>query len=370
MLSSDPHQRLSRHEALLDLLTHMLRQTSVEAIAAVVAERWKYCATIHCWRLILADQGDRFLVIDAALAQVKISYLARAELDPADTVRLDRQIPERLSRGQIDAATPPLAAHLRAASIQQVVVLHFGERQSLGRAMLYAGVSQGDFDKLDLKFITAVGAHFAYHIDACRQQERIIDALTVISFRDGLTQIPNRKKLDEQLPIEWRRAMRNGTSLSFLMIDVDHFKQFNDRFGHMAGDDCLKKVAAAIAGQARRASDLPARYGGEEFAVLLPETTSAGAMVVAARVNEAVRALSIPHFIAGRETFVTISVGCASATPSAPGFGAPSTEDALLKAADAALYAAKRQGRDRCVEWTTTTEAMINGAAPMNALAL
>ncbi|WP_449254590.1 diguanylate cyclase [Bosea sp. (in: a-proteobacteria)] len=155
---------------------------------------------------------------------------------------------------------------------------------------------------------------------------------------DGLTGLGNRRYFDEYLAAEWKRGVRTGTPLSLLMIDVDHFKRYNDAYGHLAGDDVLKQVAGVIQNGAARSTDLAARFGGEEFVVILVDVPQEGALHVAERLVERVRALGIAHD-GGR---VTISVGVATAFPY--GDGEPSQ---LLNAADAALFEAKNAGRDR-----------------------
>jgi diguanylate cyclase (GGDEF)-like protein len=162
------------------------------------------------------------------------------------------------------------------------------------------------------------------------------------SRRDGLTGLWNRRHLDEQLEAEWRRALREGTPLAVLLVDVDHFKRFNDRHGHLAGDECLRRVAAAVGAQLRRPGDLAARYGGEELAVLLPGLGATEAREVGEAVRAAVEALALPHADSEAGPFVTVSVGAAAHLPRPGGSVAQ-----LVSAADAALYEAKRAGRNR-----------------------
>jgi len=162
-----------------------------------------------------------------------------------------------------------------------------------------------------------------------------------LSASDGLTGIANRRFFDEYISREWRRARRSATSIALLMCDVDHFKLYNDTYGHQAGDDCLRQVANAIATNLERASDIAARYGGEEFAVVLPETAIGGTLFVAEKIRHAIHQLNIPHS-ASQLGRVTLSIGIAAATPDAGN----SAED-LIKAADQALYKAKNEGRDR-----------------------
>lgn len=163
-----------------------------------------------------------------------------------------------------------------------------------------------------------------------------------MSITDGLTQVHNRQFLDRQLGIEWARAERDSQSLSMLMIDIDHFKRVNDVHGHPFGDTCLKAVAQVLQGALRRPGDLVARYGGEEFAVLLPGIDSAGALLVATRMQEAVAAITLQH--EGQAVLVTCSIGVHSVASKA---GCSVGE--VISSADQALYAAKRQGRNRVV---------------------
>lgn len=168
--------------------------------------------------------------------------------------------------------------------------------------------------------------------------------LSRLSSVDGLTGIPNRRVFDDTLVREWRRAERRNAPLSLLLLDIDHFKEYNDRYGHQAGDDCLRAVAGSLDRALRRSSDLAARYGGEEFVIVLPETDSQGARNVADKVLEIVRGLGIEHAQSRTAPVVTISIGVATATPARDD---DSGWKKLLGSADAALYAAKRRGRNR-----------------------
>ena len=179
---------------------------------------------------------------------------------------------------------------------------------------------------------------------------------------DPLTHVANRLALDEAVAREWHRAMRSGAPLSLLMIDVDHFKPYNDHYGHVAGDHCLQQVAQALSTSVGREGELVARYGGEEFAVLLPDTDVPQALAMAHRMGGAVRALGIEHLAAEGRSHVTVSIGVACIHPAqpivpatqpetpqdAPGFpSATEVAQALFEQADTALYNAKKAGRDR-----------------------
>jgi len=168
------------------------------------------------------------------------------------------------------------------------------------------------------------------------------DRLEQMAVTDGLTGLANRRHFNQTLDREWRRARREIDLVSLLMIDIDHFKGYNDRLGHLAGDDCLCRVARAIGSCVHRPLDLAARYGGEEFVVVLPGTDSAGALAVAQRVREAVAAIALPHPDTGKP--VTVSIGIATLRPVAD-----DSETLLIAASDQALYRAKHAGRDRAV---------------------
>ena len=162
---------------------------------------------------------------------------------------------------------------------------------------------------------------------------------------DGLTGLANRRAFDEALDREWRRTLGDGSELSLLLVDADFFKAFNDANGHQVGDDCLRTLAATMAGMFKRAGDLTARYGGEEFAVILPKTSQAEAVAMGERLCRAIEALHLPHPASAASSFVTVSVGVATAMATIG--GTIDMPQGLLSAADQALYQAKAGGRNR-----------------------
>jgi two-component system, cell cycle response regulator len=159
---------------------------------------------------------------------------------------------------------------------------------------------------------------------------------------DGLTQIPNRRCFDRVLQQEWKRLRREQAPLSLILCDIDFFKLYNDHYGHLAGDDCLKQVAQAIQQSVHRPADLAARYGGEEFAVILPGTSAEGAFQVAAQIQAALAKLSLPHGRSLVSRTVTVSMGVATLTPALE-----FSPEELIGAADRALYSAKSEGRNQ-----------------------
>lgn len=189
------------------------------------------------------------------------------------------------------------------------------------------------------------------------QLKHQLDQLRALASTDGLTGLANRRIADETLTREWRRAQRSGRPLSLLLIDVDYFKLFNDRYGHPAGDACLRQVAARVRSAARRPTDLAARFGGEEFAVVLAETALSGACRVADSIRRAIIESSIPHEGSAVAPHVTVSIGAAclggeppdaqlGSAPPPPSLRQFELAD-LIEAADQALYRAKKSGRNR-----------------------
>lgn len=178
-----------------------------------------------------------------------------------------------------------------------------------------------------------------------RETEKLVElnrTLERLSSSDGLTGIANRRYFDDYLNREWLRGVRNGTGLAVVLLDVDHFKLFNDTYGHQGGDDCLRQVAGTLQSVLKRPTDLAARYGGEEFAAILPQTDEAGALAVAEQIRKAIEDLHIRHASSPVSTWVTVSIGVASFNVCQEG-----RQDTLLAAADQALYQAKRTGRNQ-----------------------
>lgn len=168
------------------------------------------------------------------------------------------------------------------------------------------------------------------------------DILESLSKRDGLTNIANRRCFDDYLNQEWRRAARSRRPLSLIMMDIDFFKRYNDNYGHIAGDECLKQIAGALQKSVKRPEDLVARYGGEEFACILPETDAKGALRVANDLQESISSLGILHAFSTVADHVTVSIGGATIHPS------PITSPGLLiETADRLLYGAKKKGRNQ-----------------------
>lgn len=183
----------------------------------------------------------------------------------------------------------------------------------------------------------------SYHL-MMKEQTRLLREL---SFVDSLTNIANRRLFDEQLAKVWRYHVRSKLPLSIILMDVDFFKQYNDNYGHQAGDDCLQKIAAALKSSIYRSLDVVARYGGEEFICLLPETDELAAFQIAERLADAVHELNLPHDYSTVSPKVTLSLGLATSKDCQH-----LNAEQLLKLADLQLYEAKMQGRARICKTT------------------
>lgn len=185
-----------------------------------------------------------------------------------------------------------------------------------------------------------------FHLDLQQANQMLLKMAAL----DSLTRIANRRSFDHKLQQEWQRLARASAPLALALFDVDFFKAYNDSQGHLAGDSCLQKIAAAAQQTVQRPADLVARYGGEEFALLLPETGEAGAVSIAQQLCRAVREQAICHGASPVGPWVSISIGVASLVPKDM-----MSPDRLIEAADAALYCAKDQGRDRVVAHSQLT---------------
>ncbi|MGB4073318.1 diguanylate cyclase domain-containing protein [Pseudomonas sp.] len=173
------------------------------------------------------------------------------------------------------------------------------------------------------------------------------ETLLQLTNRDPLTQIANRRCFEDYLALEWNRALRADSSLGLIMMDIDHFKAYNDHYGHQAGDRCLQRVAALLQNTAQRSSDLVARYGGEEFVIVLPDASIETALALAEAMREGVEALQLEHAASPTSPWVTLSLGAASLIPRAD-----NSPEQLIQSADQALYRAKVGGRNHCENGT------------------
>ena len=269
------------------------------------------------YRVRIAANGPKALVIAASD-------------DPPDIILLDVMMPEmdgyevcrRLKNAPETKDIPVIFVTAKSSS----------ENEALG-------LNLGAVDYIPKPFsIPVVKARVRTHVQLKARTE-MLERLAMV---DGLTGIANRRSFDQSLEHEWKRAFRNALPISVVMIDIDHFKPYNDNYGHGAGDICLQQVAEALRSVVQRPADLVARYGGEEFAALLPETDVEGAEMIASAMREAVSNLKLPHEHSPVADHITISLGHAT------GFAqATASPRNLVDAADGALYKAKEFGRNQ-----------------------
>jgi diguanylate cyclase (GGDEF)-like protein/PAS domain S-box-containing protein len=233
-----------------------------------------------------------------------------------------------------------IVAALKQGEIEETKIIYRTRRRRKDEIWLETALrTTRDPDTGTVNGVVAISRDMTEHKD-------LEQKLAALASLDGLTGLANRRHFDEKLRDEWARASRDGTVLSLLLMDVDHFKGYNDQHGHQAGDECLISVARFIAGQAQRPADLAARYGGEEFVLLLPGTDAAGCEQVGERIRRALHDLRFPNAMNLPSKCVTMSLGGATGWPSAE---EPADHTSLIAAADRALYAAKTLGRNRLV---------------------
>jgi diguanylate cyclase (GGDEF)-like protein len=227
---------------------------------------------------------------------------------------------------------------------------------SAGTAMQLPGLEFG-YDAISMVAVNIFCASVAYmHEKTSRMRFLEAGLLREMVARDGLTGIHNRRMFDQHIARVWHQAVREGRRMAVLLVDIDCFKDYNDRYGHQAGDECLRAVAASLNQCARRPMDFVARYGGEEFAVVLYEATRDSVAEVLARIQRSIGQLNIPHAASRVAPRLTVSIGAAYVLP-----GANRTHVGLVQLADEALYAAKEQGRNRVVVMEAEYQTLLTG---------
>lgn len=299
-----------------------------------------------CLRLEAAG----YRVVTARAADEALNYLRRGADTEVDLVLLDIFLP--------DASGIEVCRRLqedpKTCDIPVIVLTGSNDEEHLKQAFDAGAVDyiEKPFKGVELLARIRSALRLKAEIEQRKRQAKELIAvaeklkqaneqLRQLSFHDPLTGLHNRRYFDEFLEREFKRAQRAGTGLALIMIDIDYFKAYNDRFGHQAGDEALRQVAAALASVTQRSNDLAARYGGEEFAIVLPDTHKAGALAIAESLRQKVEALKIFHPDSPFGV-VTISEGVAVQYPKPR-----ERANQLIEAADMALYHSKRAGRNR-----------------------
>jgi diguanylate cyclase (GGDEF)-like protein len=288
--------------------------------------------------LVVDDAMENIQILNGALAdehEVLFAMSGEKALDMARSQRPDLILLDAIMPGMDGYA---VCAALRAASdtrdIPVIFVTALKTPEDETRA-LAAGAA--DFISKPVN-AAVVRARVRTHLTIKRQS----DALRALTLTDGLTEVANRRAFDERIDLEWRRCARAQLPMALILVDIDHFKAYNDAYGHQAGDACLVQAGAAMRRVAARPQDLVARYGGEEFAILLPQLDAAGAEGVARRLQAEVQQLAIPHAASPTAPSLTVSMGIAALVPA----DARAPAD-LVQQADSLLYQAKAAGRNR-----------------------
>lgn len=288
--------------------------------------------------LIVDDVPDNVRTLDAILGELhSIAFTTKGEetLALAESIHPDLILLDVMMPG-LDGYSicQQLKSNRATADIPVIFISAMNEAKHE-----IEGLDAGAVDYITKPFhAEIVRLRVRLHLELKHQR----DFLNRLSCHDGLTGLINKRHYEECFLMEWQRALRNRHPLSLLMMDIDHFKKFNDRNGHLEGDEALRQVTAAIADVFHRPADKVARIGGEELAALLPETDAAGALAMAARVLEAVNALKWRGTNDPPGQHVTVSIGAGTCLPS-PSESSP----AFIKRVDDALYAAKNSGRNR-----------------------
>jgi len=269
---------------------------------------------------------------------------ARKEKPPVDVILLDADLP-------VDGHPDAMCALKQLHHEKDIPLLVMTDRPGAQAYETALAIEASDFIRKPIQADELLGRLHAVcelkrQLDQCREHsselERLNKELQRLAVMDELTAIANRRFFNLLLAQEWARAVREVVPISLIMIDIDHFKAYNDHYGHQKGDECLRLVASALTSVAKRPGDYVARYGGEEFTVILSHTGMPGALAVAEALRARVEALNLEHPSTMAQAPVTISLGVASTVPDR--LGSP---ESLVAAADQAIYEAKRGGRNQ-----------------------
>lgn len=337
------------------------------------------------FRAVIPYERIGFSVLDRDQTLVRAvwarSVAGPIMIPPGYRARLDgsslRSILETGRPRILNDLTAYLAEHPHSESTRLIVTE--GIRSSLTCPLVAAGhpvgflffssVATNTYADAHVEFFERIAGQLAVILEKGRLYEELAETkreleeanrkLHELAARDGLTGLPNRRSLDERLDSAWRRAMRTGNSIALVLADVDHFKAFNDAYGHQLGDECLRRVAGALADELKRPDDFVARYGGEEFLVVLENTEAPAALAMAERLRASVEALGMPHVRSDAAPVVTVSLGVSATRP-----GRDSTPPDLLAAADRWLYRAKAAGRNRVAPPPRITAEVVSDASP------
>lgn len=298
-------------------------------------------------KILIVDDSPTYLAILDATLRDHYDCLKAANGTDALTIAIN----EQPSLILLDIMLPDIdgyevCSRLKANPATESIPVVFSTSMD-GEDEEEKGLNVGAVDYFTKPYSQAiVRARIKNHLLAKRDR----DLLMSLACMDPLTGIFNRRRFEEVLDLEWRRAIRTESAFSLAMIDIDFFKDYNDTYGHHAGDDCLRSVAEELDNKIARPGDLVARYGGEEFVCVMPNTNAQGAITIAENFVAAIQELNIAHSASSVAPCVTISVGTATVDPATAAFKPLD----VLKQADTALYQAKNDGRNRAISFAMT----------------
>ena len=344
----------------------VIRQAQTDRILADITQKIHGSLDLDIILQTAAEQVDRYLLADKVsvtkiIGDRQLILLFESGLNSTDLAcnfSSAKQLPtkqlvdnfEQLAKGEIVAQdntstseifkTGSLA--LSCASYSLLLVPIISHHELWGLLCVEQKLQPRYWQPDEIRLLKLVAIQLGIAI----KQSELYQELEELSVVDGLTKIANRRKFDRYIVSEWKRLTREKRSLSLILCDVDHFKLYNDTYGHQAGDRCLQVVAQAISKVIKRPADLSARYGGEEFAVILPNTEAEGAKYLAQQIRLQIESLKIPHINSPVDLYVTLSFGVASCIPNGK-----VDVSALVSAADRGLYQAKELGRNQVVEF-------------------
>ena len=348
--------------AILRVSQALSSETSLGKLRARIVESLGALSGASIARVVHFDDRRQHWFVSSANDEtpaLRVDDAAEQTLFPLTAFRYVERTCEPLLVGDATKddrfATDPYLARLERCSLLVVPISSQGVLRAV--LMLENELSTGTFttDRLDAVKLLAGqlavslenASLYASLEDTVAERTQALEAanrkLETLSITDPLTELANRRRFNDFLDSEWKRSLRTGASLGLAIVDVDHFKRYNDRYGHLAGDTCLQLVATEVNRRVRQGVDLVARYGGEEFAIVLPGTEMHEARIVIERVRAGVEALAESHEM-GEHGIVTVSIGAATIVAQERG-----NAEQLVAAADACLYRAKNGGRNRFV---------------------
>lgn len=330
-------QQLVSYEALFKLIDEIHPLDDISEIAQRVARQWKYFANVAAWRLVVQND-DLFTVIDSFRGQAAVETVPL--LSTWDAHFLRSRLPVLYEISEIPDS-PSVPEHLVTKGISQISVLPFAKLESCYAVLTIAALHE-PFTDIDKKFIRLFSSHFANLVHTILVQRNTTDTLIKKANHDFLTGMLNREAIMERLDIFFRLAKRTGEPLSIIIADIDHFKLINDTFGHPVGDQVLKSVSRILTSQTRD-SDHLGRYGGEEFLFVLYPCKSGEALQSAERRRESVKKNPVSISESADSVRLTMSFGISTISDT------DNSPDSLIARADAALYEAKNNGRNKCV---------------------